>query len=224
MLETMLLETMLLETMTLNNCVSLKGNIVKKQFITLLALIIAGNAYPQTLPDFNPATGTLTIPEIKVASDSVYNVKLKFDGSQSFTVQSFETSPPSAFHPIGKIADMEQWVASGTYKSWACEPTPHSQTLTSPHGRVRICSNPLLAASTGNVHPVGAISFKELYAGSSLIGHAVGVKVKAGTTADTWYWYETINGTNVANGTGLGVCENCHNAANATDRVFVRVR
>lgn len=195
--------------------------------LALMAQALAANVGAQALPEFNPTTGILTIPEVKTGTGSVYNAVLKFDGKQAFTLQSYDkTLPapaPANIPPLGSVAEMEKWIASGAYKSWACEPAPHSQTLNSPHGRVRICSNPLLAASTGSTHPVGATSFKELYSGSTLYGYALGVKVKAGTAADTWHWYETLNGSNVVNGTAVGICENCHNGSAAKDRVFVRV-
>lgn len=197
------------------------------KLLSLLLLAFTEAAPAQTLPEFNPATGLLTIPEVKIGDTSVYNAILKFDGKQTFTLQSYDRAlpavMPSSVPPLGSVAAMEQWIAMGTYKSWACEPAPHSQTLNSPHGRVRICSNPLLAASTGSTHPVGATSFKELYSGNTLYGYSIGVKVKAGTTADTWHWYETLNGTNVVNATAVSVCESCHNGPGAKDRVFVRV-
>jgi hypothetical protein len=207
-------------------------------FLTLGSMAAA---VAQSLPEFNGATGVLTIPEVKVNQTSVYNALLKYDGKGGFVLQSYDRSPPATtpaptpeptpaptpapanVPPVGNAALTQEWIASGVYKTWACEPTPHAQTLNSPHGRVRICSNPLLAASTGSTHPIGATSFKELYSGSTLSGYALGVKIKAGTTADTWFWYEVISGSTVANAAGAGICEGCHNGARATDRVFVRV-
>jgi hypothetical protein len=87
---------------------------------------------------------------------------------------------------------------------------------------VRICSSPELSASTSGSYPVGAASVKEIYTSDKVTGYAVGVKVAAGEGANTWYWYERLGTSVVANGIAAGECSGCHGAA-PRDRVFVRV-
>jgi hypothetical protein len=90
--------------------------------------------------------------------------------------------------------DVEAWLAEGHYKQWACEPEKHAARSPSPHGVNRICSNDLLSGHGAGEYPVGAAAVKELYAdeGDDIVGIAVYRHVTAGTTGDTWYWYERV--------------------------------
>lgn len=130
--------------------------------------------------------------------------------------------------PRGRVA-VEAWLASGAYRMWHCEPTPHAARSPSPHGINRICSNAALSAHAGSgEYPVGSAAVKELYdaAGTAVVGYAVYTHVSAGTMGNNWYWYERVpltsgaphdaNGT-VADGIGdtgpaASICVGCHAA------------
>jgi hypothetical protein len=136
--------------------------------------------------------------------------------------------------PVGRVA-VEDWLARGDYKAWACEPAIHPARVPSPHGFNRICSNDLIAqnaAGTG-AWPEGAAAVKELYASmdaTTPIGVAVYLKQAADSAGGAnWYWYERVpldsavphdaNGT-VADGRGdagpeRDICVGCHMAAGA---------
>lgn len=134
--------------------------------------------------------------------------------------------------PTTTGADVEAWLAQGSYKSWKCELMTHPQMKVSPHGQNKVCSNDLTAGFTGAVgteRPIGSAAVKELYDDSAaLVGYAAYVKTKA--TSDggaSWYWYERVPLTSAAphNGAGvvadglgtqggsLDVCVGCHTAA-----------
>jgi len=121
--------------------------------------------------------------------------------------------------PIGTQAQVEAWLAEGSYKSWKCEPAPHAARSPSPHGINRICSNDTLSAHGSGEFPTGSAGVKELYdsAGTKIIGYATYLKTGPGG-GESWHWYETINGSLVANGPGTSgtpkdVCVACHAAA-----------
>jgi len=126
------------------------------------------------------------------------------------------------------------WLREGSYKQWKCEPTPVGQRGPSPHGTNRICSNGLASKAGAGEYPVGAASVKELYEPDGSLGYAISHHVKAGTTGDTWYWYEVVplqsaaphdaRGV-VADGMGdkgpaKAICAGCHqNAGSDTERL-----
>lgn len=110
---------------------------------------------------------------------------------------------------------LEEWLALGSYKSWAAESKVHMST--GPHGgNVRTYVNAALFASleAGNaMHPQGAATVKELYGGGvdTITGYAVMVKVAPDSAGgEGWYWYERVGGTTYADGTGVGLCSGCH--------------
>jgi hypothetical protein len=130
--------------------------------------------------------------------------------------------------PAGNAEAVQAWLDKGYYKSWKCEAAVHGPIAISPHGMQRICSNTALSAHGTGEYPVDASGVKELYDanGTTIVGHAVYRHVKAGTTGDTWYWYEKVpldhpaphdaNGV-VADGTGASgpakdICVSCHGA------------
>ncbi len=133
--------------------------------------------------------------------------------------------------PMGRAA-VEAWLSANHYKSWRCESAPHAARSPSPHGINRICSNNLLSQHGAGEYPVGSAAVKELLdASNNIIGYAVYRHTRAGTTGDTWYWYERIpastptsqvphdgNGI-VADGMGGGtgpeetICVGCHQGA-----------
>jgi hypothetical protein len=144
---------------------------------------------------------------------------------------------------------VEAWLAAGSYKAWHCEAKPHDPRSPSPHlGQNRICSNNLLSAAGPGEYPVGSAAVKELYdsTGAVLNGYAVYLHTKAGTTSDTYYWYERVPLSSgaphdqvtgvVADGFGGGmaapevICVGCHKAAGSDaghsghDYVYTQVR
>ena len=188
----------------------------------------------QAVAEYNPATGDLVIPEVKVGTVTVYSATLRHEGNSNFKLLSYQTTPPGSTPaptptptpvPLPSLGDptaLQQWLTDGNYKSWACEAASHGPTLGSPHGTVRICSNSLLSTATSGSYPVGAATVKELFSGGAINGYALGVKVAAGEGANTWHWYERIGSSLVVNSVGAGICEGCHRNA-SRDRIFVRV-
>lgn len=198
-----------------------------RKLVYCALLSVPSFAFAHSVPEFNPNNFELTIPEVKVGSGMVYNAKLKFDGNKSFMLLGFDTANPD-IPPVGKAADLEQWLMKGSYKNWACEASKHPNRVPSPHGDNRICSNPMLSASDSGTFPVGAASVKELYSGDSINGYAVGVKIKAGEGKDTWYWYERLGSAIEGDGIAAPVCEGCHSHAaddgKGRDRTFTRIK
>ena len=130
----------------------------------------------------------------------------------------------SQLPPIGSATELEQWLATGAYKQWACEKDPHPARSGSAHVANRICSNDLLSGSASGEFPIGSASVKELYDGSGRItGYAVGVRTQAGALDGAWFWYERVGTTTYANGAGVPLCANCHRGA-PRDYIFTQVR
>jgi len=136
--------------------------------------------------------------------------------------------------PMGREA-VEEWLATGMFKSWAAEPAIHPSRTPSPHGFNRIWSNDLIAqnASGTGDWPEGAAAVKELYASmtdTTPVGVAVYLKLASDSKGGAnWYWYERVpadspaphdaNGV-VADGNGDAgpaktICVGCHAAAGA---------
>ena len=115
--------------------------------------------------------------------------------------------------PPTQGAELLKWLTAGSYANWPAESAPHAST--GPHfGDVRTFVTPTLHASLAAgaaVHPVDASVVKELYGkGKTVLGWAVMRKVAAKSGGDSWYWYETYQGTQYASGTGVGLCTGCH--------------
>jgi hypothetical protein len=124
--------------------------------------------------------------------------------------------------PRGHAA-LTTWLAAGHYLAWTCEMAPHPARPPGAHGTNRICSNTLLSTSDAGTYPLGAASVKEIYSGGAIDGYAVGLKVTTGSDAPSWYWYEVLGTSVVADGAGRPLCANCHADA-ARDHVFTQVR
>jgi hypothetical protein len=122
--------------------------------------------------------------------------------------------------PQGTDAVISAWLTAASYKGagWKCEAAVHDARMPSPHGKDKVCNNTkLTTAAAPAKYPFGAASVKELYAadGTTVIGHAVGLKLVDGDSAGPkWYWYENMAGTVVYNGKGMAdnadVCSGCH--------------
>jgi hypothetical protein len=123
--------------------------------------------------------------------------------------------------PRGHAA-LAAWLGAGHYQAWACEPAPHAARPPGAHGENRICSNAALSAAEDGPYPVGAAAVKELYRGGALAGYAVGVKVAAPAAGASWYWYEAIGASVIADRVDHGLCSGCHAGA-PRDFVFTRV-
>src|SRR5262245_55028431 len=99
--------------------------------------------------------------------------------------------------PRGRAA-IEEWLASGVFKTWAAEPAIHASRSPSPHGFNRIWSNDLIAqnAAGSGPWPEGAAAVKELYASmtdTTPIGVAVYLKLSSDSAGGAnWYWYERV--------------------------------
>jgi hypothetical protein len=145
-------------------------------------------------------------------------------GTTDAGTQADPQNPPTT----GRL-DVEAWLATGAYKTWHCEASPHANRSPSPHGMNRICSNTLSSAHGAGEYPVNAANVKELWdaAASKIVGYAVERHTRAGTTGDSWYWYERVPADSAAphdtngvvadgfggSGTALSICVGCHMAA-----------
>ena len=124
--------------------------------------------------------------------------------------------------PIGSAAELERWLAAGSYKGWPCEAAPHPARVGSAHSANRICNNRALSGSQSGDYPVGAASVKELFdGGGQVVGYAVGLRTRAGSGA--WFWYERVGATTYANSLDAGLCSGCHRGA-PRDNIFTQVR
>jgi hypothetical protein len=124
--------------------------------------------------------------------------------------------------PRGHAA-LTSWLAAGHYKAWACEPAPHPARPQGAHGENRICSNAALSASASGAYPIGAASVKELYRNGAIAGYAVGVKIAAPAAGSSWYWYEAVGSSVIADAVDRPLCSGCHQGA-PRDFVFTHVR
>lgn len=123
--------------------------------------------------------------------------------------------------PRGHAA-LSAWLGEGHYKQWACEPAPHPARPPGAHGENRICSNASLSATATGPYPVGAAAVKELFRSGALVGYAVGVKIAAPAAGSSWYWYEAVGSSVIADGVDRSLCSGCHSSA-PRDYVFTRV-
>ena len=129
------------------------------------------------------------------------------------------TSDPQLPPTTGHV-DVEAWLAKGYYKAWHCEAAPHAARAPSPHGTDRVCSNDLLSGAGAGEFPAGSAGVKEVLDNvGNVAGYAVYRHAKAGTTADTWYWYERAPGGFIAadnfgdQGVAKSFCVSCHTLA-----------
>lgn len=148
--------------------------------------------------------------------------------------------------PTSSAADLDAWIEDGFYKEWACEGAEHDADPISPHAFNRICSNAAMSAHGDGEYPVDAAAVKELWdaIGGKVVGIAVSRHVKAGTTGDTWFWYEKVPLDSMAphddkgvvafgngdSGPAKDICVGCHAATgidadhSGHDFVYVQVQ
>lgn len=157
------------------------------------------------------STTSTTAPPTSATTDEGSTTDAQTDTSSSSgdTTGGVDDLPPTQGDAL------EEWLALGSYKSWAAESKVHMST--GPHGgNVRTYVNAALFGSleAGNaMHPQGAATVKELYGGGvdTITGYAVMVKVAPDSAGgEGWYWYERVGGTTYADGTGVGLCSGCH--------------
>lgn len=156
-----------------------------------------------------PRTNAISTADVAVSSD--------LGGPSDATPASSGQLPPRE-----RMA-LESWLAQGHYKMWSCERGTSARRLNGAHGRTRICSNAALVASKSGDYPVGAASVKEIYdASDRLNGYAIGLKITSGGAVASWYWYERIGTSVIADGDGTAVrlCSGCHQSA-VRDHVFI---
>lgn len=186
---------------------------------------------------FSSALRVLALASIAVAGCAVDRMEV---ASSTTAIAEAEAADAGAgvevtqLPPIGAAASIEEWLAAGHYKSWACEDAPHAARPPSGHSPNRICSNALASGHGAGEYPIGSASVKELYddEGTRIVGYAVARKVGAGG-GEAWHWFERLEGAGViANGLGTEgtpkrVCARCHARAGAAtfghDQVFTQV-
>jgi hypothetical protein len=146
------------------------------------------------------------------------------NGNGNGNGDSGSTATNDQIPPMGHTA-LEAWLATGVYKMWNCEMTPHAARSPSIHVFDRVCSNDAISSNATGTSPwpEGAASVKELYdpADTSTVkGYAVAIKTAADSASGAnWYWYEReITGTVLADGMGgsgapATDCVSCHSAA-----------
>ena len=141
------------------------------------------------------------------------------------------TSIPDVAPPVTGQADIEQWFSEGHYQSWVCEPASHAADSPSPHGRVRLCANPIIHPDSPGEHPLNSAMVIEIRDNSgALVGHGAQVHTSPGTRGLNWYWYMQVPLDNMTphDATGLAadgwgydgpaadVCTACHIMAGTT--------
>lgn len=163
----------------------------------------------------------LYLPKVKIGNDWIYGARLQYDGKDNFKLMSYHDIDPK-MPSLNNPTDVESWLVRGGYKSWRCEFDRQASRPGSGHnGENRVCSNSLLFGSKSGSYPVGAASVKELWGNGRITGYAVSVKMRAGSGADTWQWYESSGGSVRVNAMAASGCEGCHSRA-PRDRVYVR--
>lgn len=134
-------------------------------------------------------------------------------------------SPDPQLPPASRTA-LTEWLRAGPYTRWTAESGVHESLV---HGRVRTYLNDAILGSLQDglpSHPRGAAVVKELYdAGDRRVsGWAVMIKLDDDSAGGRgWYWYENIDGSIVAAGSGVPVCTGCHasNYRGLTSRDFL---
>ena len=111
---------------------------------------------------------------------------------------------------------MTTFIKAGSYKSWKAEAKSHDDG--NDHGRVRVFFNDKLATSLGannTTHPKGAMVVKEIFNDTGdLTGHAMMIKLKDGSGASSWAFFEgdAPDYKTPEYGVGMEECANCHQA------------
>lgn len=180
--------------------------------LALLAVAACGTPAPMSPADMAVTTDLAAAADLAVGGSA--------DMAKLTDGMSVDPQRP----PTTSAKDLEDWLATGAYKAWACEKDAHPARPGSAHAANRICSNDSLSNSASGEYPVGAASVKELFNGAgALIGYAVGVRLKTGATDDAWFWYERVGGSVYGPGAGVAICANCHKNA-PRDYIYTQVK
>lgn len=150
------------------------------------------------------------------------------EGPSTTSVTSSSGAGGNAQTPPRGAADIDAWLAAGSYTSWRCEAEVHAARSPSPHGFNRVCSNDLIASNVSGdaAWPAGAAAVKELHDAEDSTeptGYAVYLKVADDSAEGAgWYWYERIGASVVADGTGdagsaRSICVGCHGGAGSDE-------
>lgn len=155
-----------------------------------------------------------------------------------------DADDPDVVPPVLGQDAIEAWFDAGHYLRWTCESAAHDAPAPSPHGRVRLCANPIATsdasgAGTGVDRIDAAVVLEILDDAGQIAGRGAQRHTRDGADAEAWYWYmhvppasATVHdaGGLAADGWGFEgppatYCGDCHRAAGATqpghDFVFV---
>jgi hypothetical protein len=157
----------------------------------------------------------------------------KADGPDNTRDSAADVPVDPAQIPPASSDELDAWIATQPWQTWACEPAPRGPRLNSPHDQVRVCENQLLAgalAGSGEA-PVGAAAVKEMYYQGAIWSYTIAVHGKAGSGTDKWFWWrKVIDGSAsppITNqGYGEPFCSGCHAGAQAAaghDSIFTAV-
>jgi len=126
---------------------------------------------------------------------------------------------PSEVPPTDTDA-LQTWLEQRAYDHWSAESAIHPSQ--GPHGGdVRTFVNAALLGSLeadADEHPIDAATVKELYDDDDVVGWAMMVKVVRDTGGDGWFWYERVGTSVYADGVGVELCSDCHQAG--TDQIL----
>ncbi len=202
----------------------------------LIALVALGGCSPTDAPRTDDRAGGQDAEAANDASGADAAVAVADAGGapdDDASPYPADTPGDSQTPPTGASSTVAEWLRGGAYRSWHCEPTPSAGATVSPHGAHRVCSNDKLSAHAGGgEYPVGAANVSEIHDadGGAVVGYAVALHLRVGSTGDTWYWYEDRDGSGAtSNGAGVAYCVNCHSRAGSYsgpaghDFVFTRV-
>ncbi|HEX4423653.1 MAG TPA: hypothetical protein VH165_37340 [Kofleriaceae bacterium] len=148
---------------------------------------------------------------------------------------------PDVVPPVLGQAAIEAWFDAGHYLRWACEPAAHDAAAPSPHGRIRLCANPIATGDPLGVAQIDAALVLEIVdPGGAIVGRGAQrhTRTQTGGVADgsadgsDWYWYMRVpaDSATVHDASGLAAdgwgfegppqtyCSACHQMA--PDLVF----
>lgn len=172
-------------------------------------------------------------------------MRLSFASMASIIVFGCGSPSPPIFNgdpqtpPNTGFATIEPWLNAGFFKSWHCR--DWAFIAVPPHGEHVNCSNNLLSAAGPGEFPVGSAAILAYVDPTDpgpnprFDGYLVSLHTQAGTTGDTWYWYERRTGVVAPTTDGQGSagpplkCVGCHMNAGSSgnaghDFVYSQIR
>lgn len=100
-----------------------------------------------------------------------------------------DVDDPAVVPPVLGSGAIEAWFDAGHYQRWTCEPAAHDALAPSPHGRVRLCANPIAAGDPRGVDALDASLVLEIRDGDAIVGRGAQRHTGDGQDAASWYWY-----------------------------------